>query len=192
MVIIVAICALVGGYFFLKYFDRIDLSFFGSTDEDYEPFGMIVVAICGFAGAVAAGGAFIEGMFDFGWNIRIIHLMALYLGAFCLAYCAYDAIVRMRTVGAIIGKTVFLWVACGIGALVGMLGAVAVICVLIIVAVLYILTAMLSGGSSSKKRWKADDGTVIEEEKGICGESYYRGSDGQSYDKVDDTTFREK
>lgn len=66
MVIILAICALVGGYFFLKYFDRIDSSFFGSTDADYEPFGMIVVAVCGFAGAVAAGGTFIEEMFQLG------------------------------------------------------------------------------------------------------------------------------
>lgn len=193
MGIILAICALVGGYFFLKYFDRIDASLFGSTDENYESFGMITVAICCFAGAVAAGGAFIESMFNFGWKMQSIHLMAAYIGAFCLAYCVYNAIVRMQSVGAIIGKILFMWVACGIGGLVGALGAVAVICVLILVAVLYVLAAVLSGNSSSgKKSWKASDGTVIEESKGICGESYYQGNDGRNYDKVDDTTFREK
>lgn len=194
MAILLAICALVGGYFFLKYFNTIDASLFASTDEEYEPFGMITVAVCGFAGALAAGGEFIDSMFKLGWNMMNIHMMAAYVGAVCLAYCVYNAIVRMRSVGAIIGKIVFLWVACGIGALVGALGAVVVICALVIMVILYVLSAMASGSSSSsgKKSWKADDGTRIEESKGVCGESYYSGNDGKSYDKVDDTTFREK
>lgn len=192
MAIILAICALVGGYFFLKYFDRIDSSFFGFTDVDYEPFGMITVAVCGFAGAVAAGGAFIEEMFHFGWSVQTIYLMALYLGAVCLAYCVYEAIVRMRSVGAVCGKITFLWVACCISALVGAIGAVVVMCVLIIVALLYIVGAMLSSSGGKGRRWRADDGTVIEESKGILGESYYDGNDGKSYEKTSDTTFREK
>lgn len=192
MVIILAICALVGGYFFLKYFDRIDSSFFGSTDAEYEPFGMIVVAVCGFAGAVAAGGTFIEEMFHFGWPVQTIYLMALYLGAICLAYCVYEAVVRMRSVGVIFGKIVFLWVACCIAALVGALGAVLVMCVLIIVAVLYIVGAMLGSSGGKGKRWRADDGTVIEESKGFCGESYYSGNDDRSYEKTGETTFRKK
>lgn len=192
MGIILAICALVGGYFFLKYFDRIDASLFSSTDENYEPFGTITVAICCFAGAVAAGGVFIESMFNFGWQMQSVHLIAAYIGALCLAYCVYNAIVRMQSVGAVIGKIVFMWIACGIGGLVGALGAVAVICILILVAVLYLLAAVLSGkNNSGKKTWKSDDGTVIEESKGVLGESYYHGSDGKGYDKVGDTSFRE-
>lgn len=194
MAIILAICALVGGYFFLKYFNTIDVSIFSSTDEEYEPFGMITVAICGFVGAFSAGGAFIDSLFKLRWEMMNIYMTAAYVGAICLAYCVYDAIVRMRSVGAIIGKISFLWIACGIGALVGALGAVAVICVLAVVLVLYVLAAMLKGSSSSsgKKSWKADDGTTIEESKGICGESYYSDNSGRNYEKVDDTTFREK
>lgn len=192
MAILLAICALVGGYFFLKYFDRIDSSFFGSTDADYEPFGMIIVAVCGFTGAVVAGGTFIEEMFHFGWSVQTIYLMALYLGAICLAYCVYEAVVRMHSMGAVFGKIVFLWMACCIGAVVGALGAVVMICILIVIAVLYIVSAMLSSSGSKGKRWRADDGTVIEEAKGICGESYYSGNDGRSYEKTGDTTFRER
>lgn len=192
MVIILAICALAGGYFFLRYFNRIDRSLFDSTDTDYEPFGMIVVAVSGFAGALAAGGTFIEEIGHFGWRIQSVYLMAIHIGAICLAYSVYEAVTRMHSAGAVFGKTVFLWIACCIGGVIGALGSVVMICVLIIVAVLYILSAVLSDSGGKGKRWRADDGTVIEESKGLFGESYYNGNDGKSYDKTGDREFTEK
>lgn len=193
MVIILAICALIGGYFFLKYFNRIDCAFFDSTDADYEPFGIIMVAVSGFAGAIAAGGAFIEEICHFGWDMWTIYLWAIHLGGLCLAYCVYEAITRMHSVGAVFGKIVFLWIACCIGGVAGALGSVAVICVLIIVAVLYILSAVLnSSGGKGGKSWILEDGTRVKESSGILGEKYYDGDNGKSYEKTGDREFTEK
>lgn len=44
-----------------------------------------------------------------------------------------------------------------------------------------------------KRRWRLDNGDEVTEEKGICGESYYRGSSGKEYRTDNDgDTFYEK
>lgn len=189
MVILLAICALVGGYFFLRYFNRIDTFLFGSTTEDYEPFGVITVIICAFAGALGGGKEFLNKMFHWDWNITIVNSVI----AVCLAYCVYSAIVRMHSVGVVIGKILFLWVACAIGVVVGALGAVVVICVLAVMAVLYVAGALLGGsGSKGGKRWKLEDGTEVNESSGLMGEKYYRGNNDRNYGKSGDNLFHEK
>lgn len=44
----------------------------------------------------------------------------------------------------------------------------------------------------SKRKWKLDNGDTVTESKGICGESYYDGDSGRSYDRNSDGTFSEK
>jgi len=192
MVIVLAIAALVGGYFFLKYYNNIDVSFFGSTSEDYEPFGSVTVLFCALAGAVSTGGEFINEITRAGWYMKDLHIGALVVGAVCLSYCIYNAIIRMKSTGAIVGKIVFLWAACGIGALVGALGSVVVLCVVILVMVLYIIGGALSGGSKSGKRIVLEDGTEVEEKSGLLGEKYYKGKDGRDFDRIGEDLFREK
>ena len=72
--------------------------------------------------------------------------------------------------------------------------------VVIFIICLYILLAFVSialgGGSSSgrnKRKWTLSNGDEVTEEKGLCGESYYTGNSGTSYDTNDGgNTFYEK
>lgn len=59
--------------------------------------------------------------------------------------------------------------------------------VTIMILVLWLVLTIAFGNSSSKgkRRWKSTDGTVIEESKGMCGESYYEDKVGNSYHKVE-------
>ena len=49
-----------------------------------------------------------------------------------------------------------------------------------------------SSGKKSKRKWELDNGDTVTESKGICGESYYKGDSGRSYDRNSDGTFQEK
>lgn len=61
--------------------------------------------------------------------------------------------------------------------------------------VYFFLVGGIKGASSSgksKRKWKLDNGDTVTESKGICGESYYDGDSGRSYDRNSDGTFQEK
>lgn len=66
--------------------------------------------------------------------------------------------------------------------------------VVVIVLVLWIALAIFTGSTSSsngKRRWRLDNGDEVTEEKGLFGETTYRGSWGKTYDK-DGDDFIEK
>lgn len=70
---------------------------------------------------------------------------------------------------------------------------------LAVYAVLFLLIAWIifgvvlgGNGKSSKRKWELDNGDTVTESKGICGESYYKGDSGKSYDRNPDGTFQEK
>lgn len=71
--------------------------------------------------------------------------------------------------------------------------SIAIQLALFVLSIILMIISLFSGGSSSsRKRWKLDNGDTVEESKGLFGESYYSGAGGKSYDKHGDDYFSEK
>ncbi len=190
--IILMIVALVGGYFFLKNFERIDRSFFGSDDADYESYGLIPVMLCCLFGAVAAGGTFLQGIFSASWDIESLQRLMLSGVSFAAVFGVYQAFVHQQTTGSIIGKAVFVLLSCVLSAVIGALGAVVLIVVLTIVLILYVAAFALGGGSSSGKKEKYivdENGNKVSlKSSDLFPSDNLRGSDGKSYRDCGDGT----
>lgn len=188
--IVLGIGALVGGYHFLKRYNQMDMALFGSTSENYQPFGLYTVILCALAGVVVGIGGMFAVMNCSGDFPDFLTAGAL-IASVCLSYCVYNAVLRMETKRDIYRKIGFQWGACGISIVVGALGSVVVACVLVIVIFLYIVTGIFKEGSKGKV-WQLEDGTKVKESSGIMGEKYYRGNDGRSFDKTGDREFTER
>lgn len=64
---------------------------------------------------------------------------------------------------------------------------------LVIWFILAFISVALGGSGGGKRSWTLSNGDKVKEEKGICGESYYTGASGKSYDTNDGGhTFYEK
>ncbi|MBQ7822784.1 MAG: hypothetical protein IJ338_01180 [Bacteroidaceae bacterium] len=189
--IILMIIALIGGYFFLKNFERIDRSLFGADNPDYESYGLIPVMLCCLFGAIAVGGTFLQSIFDASWDTNALQRLMLLGVSFVAIFGVYQAFVHQEKTGSIIGKAVFMLLSCALSTVIGALGAVVLIVVLTIVLILYVAAFALGGGGSSKK------GKYIIDENGnkvslksadLLPSDNLRGSDGKSYRDCGDGT----
>ena len=80
------------------------------------------------------------------------------------------------------------------------LAALLVVAFYIVIAIIaiWIVLFIISGGSGNsgngkKRKWKLENGDEVTEEKGLMGESYYRGSSGKDYETDNGgQTFTEK
>lgn len=188
--IVLGIGALVGGYHFLKRYNQMDMALFGSTSENYQPFGLYTVILCALAGVVVGiGGMF--AVMNYSGDFSGFLTAGALIASVCLSYCMYNAVLRMETKRDIYRKIGYQWGACAISIVVGALGSVVVACVLVIVIFLYIVTGIFKEGSKGKV-WQLEDGTKVKGSSGIMGEKYYRGNDGRSFDKTGDREFTER
>ncbi len=157
LIIILAIAALVGGYFFIKKYKTIDKALFGKV-VDYKPFGINMVYISAIIGAIF-GCVFLYGEFanktvDSTTPLLLIYF--IYIHIFCL--CVYQAILRLDTVGAIIGKSLWMLFSCVLAAVIGAVGSVVIICIIILYLVIAVLGGMIFG-SGKKTKIREEDGT---------------------------------
>lgn len=184
-ILLVGIGALIGGYYFIKNFKKIDVKYFGTSSESYESFGFPSVIISALIGAVYG----ITLIFD----VNIIEKVSENMGhAFILllALNLYLSFARMESWKFRFAKFSFMVIACLIGALIGIIGSVIIICAIIIYIVVMLLFGSLRG--SSVKGVVLDDGTRLERKTGLTGESYFYGkSDGAQWERSD-TTFTKK
>lgn len=189
--VIAAIAALVGGYQFVKHYEEMDCYFFNKTEAHYESFGIMQVFACGVFGALAVFLPLLQWMFTTNWNMESINSALILYVIMAFSYNLYEAIVKMSSAGAMIGKFVFLTLACVVGGLVGALGSVVIIGLITLYLLALLFSAVLKGDSqSSKKRTVLDDGTELKNEKGICGEDNYSDSSGNTWDRSGDTFTR--
>lgn len=192
----VAVGALLLGILFIKYYNRIDKYFFGRTkcvvptirngqptlgvvtkETDYEPFGRTQILICAFCGALL-GGIIIATSFRIDYDsAKYLTLAIALIVVSTLSYNLYEAIARMTSFGACVGKVLFLTVTCVIGFGCGVLGS-ALVCLAIMIYI--IILAMCLAIS------KADNRIVVKKTgSGLFGEQYYKEVDGsRKFEKI--------
>lgn len=193
--IIIGIGAFVGGYYFLKKYNQMDMALFGSTSENYQPFGLYTVSLCALAGIVTGIGVMFSVINNDYSELPGFLTISSVIASVCLSYCVYNAVLRMESKEDIYRKIGFQWGGCIISIIVGVLGSVVVVCVLAIVILFYSIAGLLSGGSGSgkgSKQWLLEDGTKVKESSGLFGEKYYDGNNGRSYNKTGEREFRER
>lgn len=191
--IILMIIALIGGYFFLKNFERIDRSLFGADNPDYESYGLIPVMLCCLFGAIAVGGTFLQSIFDTSWDTNALQRLMLLWISFVAIFGVYQAFVHQEKTGSIIGKAVFMLLSCALSTVIGALGAVVLIVVLTIVLILYVAAFALGGGNSKKEKYIIDENgnKVSLKSADLLPSDNLRGSDGKDYrDRGDGTVER--
>ena len=149
ILILLMIVGLVLGALFLKYFNRIDLAWFGKTSEYYQPFGIIPVAICVLSGALAGGSIFLNQIFNADWNVDTIQAVSAMIIIGAISYSVYESIAKIESVPGKIGKVFFMIVSCLIGGLVGFSGSVVAIILIILYLLILIIGAALSSSSKS-------------------------------------------
>lgn len=186
--IILIIGLLILGYYFLKNFDSIDYFFFKESEPDYDSFGILVVYISAFVGALVGSVFFYTQAFDshaVGLLNWVIFFSTLILG---LAYCisVYQSFIYMSKTGYIIGKMLFMFVSCLLGGVIGFAGSIVIIAICILFLFLSILGKATLGDSASSKKGHIVDSygnksEIEEESTGICGEKYYRDEHGNQY-----------
>ncbi len=192
MGVILVILALVAGYFFIKKYDAIEKFLFGRDDEDYVSAGLLPVVVCAFFGAIMGAVPMLESIFNTEWQSASICFVCGIMIVLVLSYNVFDAVVRMSSTGTVLGKILFATVACIIGAAVGAAGAIVVICIVIVVAIIFVAGLLLggaAGGGKSSKSVTLEDGTVLSNSKGICGEDNFSDSGGSSWSKTGSDTY---
>lgn len=200
--IIIAIVAIIALFFFIKKYASIDAKLFDNGEGNYVPMGRVCLyisiclgAIMGFVVAIYSM-VCSENPFDLGfssWGI-VCHIIP-YLLFLTIAACFYKAFSVEEKLSRCIWRSLFMLGACLLGFVGGLLGSIITLILVCLWVALKVILAMLGGSSSGgkKRKWKLDNGDEVTEEKGLCGESYYTGSSGKSYETNDGgDTFHEK
>ncbi len=181
MGIIIAILLLIGGYYYLMNYERIDRFVCQNEGEEYDQFGLWPVFVCTFLGAVK-GCIFvykevIHRSAEIGPEVSAtIYTFAILTGAIGV----YEAFFRLNNSITICKKVLLLIFSCGFGMLTGIFASVAVICLLIGVALLMLFgkVSMDSLKSSSKR---SADATMIDNTGAIRQMEDISGGSGMIY-----------
>mgnify|MGYP005972729023 CR=1 FL=1 len=187
ILIIVGIVVLIGGYYFIKSFDKIDAHFFGSTSPDYEPFGLVLVILSALGGAIATGSSLANELFNLDIDTDSVVNTTCFGVIILIAFGFYISCMRMGNWGARIGKFCFLMIACLLGAGTGAIGSVVIICGIILYLLLIVFGTLLGGGGSSKKKYILDDGTEVTKNAGLLGDDNYYDKQGSRWNRSGDT-----
>lgn len=159
MVLTIVIFVLIGlilGILFLKHYDNLDQSFFKNSFAEYQSFGKEAVMMS------TAGGAIFGCATTFNllagndiWHTSNLATAIIFTSPILLfvavSFGIFQSFVRMQSIGQIIGKSIFMLLACLIGFIIGGIGSFIVITVIII----YILALFIGGALKSTPQDKA-------------------------------------
>lgn len=165
---LIALAFLIGGFFFIKNFDRIENSFFGDGGE-CEASSYIFVLISAAIGAIAAAWAIIGSIADFA-DPKIVSFagMCVLLGAI---FCALGHIAfHCDSTAQMLGRMLFVAVACIIGAIIGAAGSILVLAALVLMFFLYVLGGALSSSGSSSSGGSSSNNNDNEVRFSVDGE----------------------
>ena len=173
----------------LSYIYNIEKKIWGEQTNPNRYLATFIILLAAIMGAFLGGSEFLNEMFN--WDIKSLTLTAsIGMLIFLIAYNVAESIIATETANVATLRSLIL---SGFVILAFVIGVVASVIILlavtIFVAIYIIITAIqiaLGNGVGSKgKRWKLDNGDQVREEKGLLGESYYKGSSGKSYDTND-------
>lgn len=182
--IIIAIIALIGGYFFVKKYDAIETALVGAEDETD---GKVFVLWSAGAGALMTVGIVLHNMFNFdipSWIFPYLGCAAL-ITVFGMSM--FDAMFNTATTGRAIAKTVIRFVACLIGAAMGAAVSIIMLAILCIWFFLKVAGGALSSSSSSSSSSPSSSNSNQEEyEIDVPGEAFMRKGHDVGFGKIRD------
>lgn len=196
--VVLIIIGLIAGYFFLKKFDYIDQTIMGGDNNDYESYGISVVYLSAFVGAIF-------GTLYFYYEVinKDSYINFKYWGSVLMLLLTCSAILQAviyeNKFSRILGKSIFMIISCGIALAVGAVGSVVVICILAFMLILYVIGGALSSSgsshsSSSSNSQEDDHDATITDEHGYerklkdNGFGSYRDDKGDYWSKNGDGT----
>lgn len=124
LVVVLAILATIGGYFFLNNFEKYDNLFFKKMDLDYQSFGKMEVLVCAIL-----GGCFILESYLVSYRANFFYILSI-SGVTC--YLIFDTINRLRTSKLLFLKLLWGILSCCVGFIIGCIGSVVIIVSLIV------------------------------------------------------------
>lgn len=154
---IIAILLLIGGYFYLKNYERIDRFVCQNEGEGYEQFGVWPVFVCTFLGAISGCIFVYKEVFHRSAEIAqevsfTIYVLAIIAGAIGI----YETFFRLDNSITIGKKVILLIFSCCFGMLTGAFASVVIICLLIGVALLMLLGKVSMDSLRSSSNRSAD------------------------------------
>lgn len=180
--ILLAIAALVGGYFFVMKYDSIEEKFFG---EDASS-GQLFVFASGVAGALMAVGIFAHQMFNFDMPDMFFPFVGGCLLTIVYGVSVFDAFFTSSGYGRAIGKMVVRIFGCGIGALMGAAVSVILIIGVVLWIVLKFFGAAMSSSSSSSSSSSQPQTSQDEMEISVDGEMFSRKAKDEGFGVIRD------
>ncbi len=158
MVIVLIIIALIAGYFFVKKYNKIDSMLFSSV-KDYQPFGITIVYVAAFAGAVFGCLYCYKELIDESINLENYFQLAYMIFTLVISASIYQTFLMLNGTGAIIAKSLWMLVSCVLAAVIGFAGSVVVIAIVMILLILVIFGKMALGSGNTYKI-KDEDGNT--------------------------------
>jgi hypothetical protein len=158
----------------------------------------VTLICCVLFGVILGSGKFLNGLFD--WSLRVSIVATIASTIMLIGFNIIESIIAAKTAKIATLRSLMITGILILGLVVGFVGSVVALAILTVVITIYLAILLLgallgggSGGSGGRKKWKLSNGDEVTEEKGLCGESYYTGSSGTSYDTNDGgNTFYEK
>lgn len=176
----------------LKY-KAIEAAIFDNGEEDFEPIGDVSLKICIAIGAAIGVIAFVGDMFTnrapatFGfsnvWGILFNGLP--YVAFLTMSVSVYNVIMEETSIGRMIGRSLFVIVACFIGAFGGAVASfLAILAILIYLAIVFILKVFFGMAAPTPKIGGSSEAEeiVISDENGMT-HRLRKGADGRRYDE---------
>lgn len=172
------IIGLIAGYFFITKFKKIDNALFSSI-ENYQPFGIQIVYISAFMGALF-GCLFMYGQIvDSEMDLKpIMALMAVFFSVM-VSTSVFQAFIYLDSAGSIIGKSIFMIVSCALALAIGAAGSIVIICLAIIYIVLLVIGKATLGDYG--KRYTTTDEYGNKRTLRSEGNGNYRDDQGRSW-----------
>lgn len=171
------------GLFTILY--SMDKSIWGDRVNPNKYLSTLSLLFCMLIGIIWGGSRYIESLFD--WNIEVSLTASLAMVCVLIGYNIAESIIATDSAKIALLRTLMMLVIMVLGFVAGLIGSVILLAILTLVIAIYLfitfIQLLLNGGpNDGKRRWKLDNGDVVTEQKGLMGESYYRGSSGKDYD----------
>lgn len=176
--IILIIIGLIAGYFFITKFEKVDRALFSSI-EGYVPFGIFVVYISAFIGAVLGCVFLYAEMIDKQFDFNGAFFSIVIFGGMMICASIFQAFIYLDSVGSIIGKSIFMIVSCALALAIGAAGSIVIICLAIIYIVLLVIGKATLGDYG--KRYTTTDEYGNKRTLRSEGNGNYRDDQGRSW-----------
>ncbi len=156
-ILILVVAALVGGYFFLKKYRKMDAALFGDA-EGYNPSGVYIVYASAIIGALFGCLFMYTEIANEQLNTEVMNVVISTVMSLVLCTSIYQSILAFDSVGIVIGKSLWMLFSCALAAVIGAVGSVVVITLVILYFVIGVLLRMIFG-SGEKTKIRESDGT---------------------------------